>query len=204
MPDVNLGEMGELLKQIGDGPTKQLLLHIATKLAEDKAKQGLDAPKKFTHFARGPKGPVLPTGGYGKNYLITPEGGFAVKLTNKTGAASVKGSLVHADETTDLAFSLQTVEFDTIGAVYEDGQPDGQPCFVVMSGIAEVLLEDGNAAVRGYWVKSSDTDGRAEVTTPPSGLGQVTTSEHFKEIGHCLESKDAGTDVLAKIAIHFL
>jgi len=32
-------------------------------------------------------------------------------------------------------------------------------------------------------------------------MGKIDS--HFREIGHCLESKEAGTDVLCKIALHF-
>ena len=55
----------------------------------------------------------------------------------------------------------------------------------------------------GYWVKAADDDGRAEVTTSPSGVGAMTANEHFREIGHCLETVADGTDVLAKVVLHF-
>ena len=134
---------------------------------------------------------------------FTPEGGLAIKLTNKTGGASVKGSVVHCSETTDDAFDLQADEFDAMGVVYENGIADGSDCLVVVAGIADVLLKDGTAATRGYWAKASDTDGRAEVTTAPSGIGALDVGEHFREIGHCIESKGSGSDVLAKCILHF-
>lgn len=137
------------------------------------------------------------------NIKFTAEGGLAIKLVNKTGSNSVKGTVVRTGTVNDTSFSVQTEEFEAIGIVYEDEIADGNDCFVVVSGIAEVLLKDGTAATRGYWVKCADTDGRAEVTTPPTGIGALSTSEHFKEIGHCIESKSSGTDVLAKIVLHF-
>jgi len=139
----------------------------------------------------------------GAKFRITAEGGYAVKLTNKTGAASVKGSVVTTGGTIDNSFILQSSEFEAAGIVYETGVADGAECWVVITGIAEVLLKDGTAATRGNWTKCADTDGRAEVTTAPSGIGALATSEHFREIGHCLESKDAGTNVLAKLVLHF-
>ena len=133
----------------------------------------------------------------------TPEGGSTFTLTNGTGSASVKGSVVSASTSADSSFILQTNQYDAIGIVYESGIANGQPCRVVYSGIAEVLFEDGVAPVRGYWVQAHTTDGRATNLTEPSGGGFVNSNEHFKEIGHCLESKSAGTDVLAKCVVHF-
>lgn len=137
------------------------------------------------------------------NVKFTAEGGLAIKLVNKTGSNSVKGTVIRAGTVVDNSFSLETEEFEAIGVVYDNGIADGNDCFVVVSGIAEVLLKDGTAATRGYWVKCADIDGRAEVTTPPTGIGALSTAEHFKEIGHCIESKSSGTNVLAKIVLHF-
>lgn len=140
-----------------------------------------------------------------QNVTITPEGGIAVRLMNKTGADSVKGQIVSASFTHDSAF--QTALASSIipqGAVYESGVPDGQMCWVVVSGIAEVLLKDTTPSVHGNWVGMSDVAGRVLAgggghpgTTPPE---QAT---HNSEIGHCLESKPAGTNVLAKVIMHF-
>jgi hypothetical protein len=134
---------------------------------------------------------------------FTPEGGLAVLLTNKTGAASVKGTVVTTGAVVDNSFEVQAAEYEAAGIVYDSGVADGSDCWVVVSGIAEVLMKDGVAPIRGDWCKCADTDGRAEATVPPVGIGALTVSEHFKEVGHCLESKAAGTDVLAKVLLHF-
>jgi len=139
----------------------------------------------------------------GGKVAFTPEGGLAVKLTNRTGAASVKGSVLTMSTAYDAAFALQTAEFDGVAVAYESGIADGAESWVVVSGIAEVLLKDGTAATHGAWTKCADTDGRAEATIPPSGIGALSTADHFKEIGHCIESKAAGTDVLAKVVLHW-
>ena len=155
----------------------------------------LDAQlEEIVHYLNSPEG---------EKFKTTPEGGYAIRLTNDTGAVSVKGSVVTAGATVDNSFKLQAAEFEAVGIVYEDGIADGSECWVVVGGIAEALLKDGTAATRGYWTRCADTDGRALVTTPPSGIGAIATSDHFKEIGHCLESKDAGTNVLAKLVLHF-
>lgn len=136
---------------------------------------------------------------------ITAEGGLAVLLTNKTGGNSVKGQIVAASDTVENAFmTVVADDYDPIGAVYESGIADGSECWVVVYGIAEVLLKDATTSTRGYWVRiSSDTAGRADATAAaPSGgtIGEIDA--HFREIGHCFESKEAGTDVLCKIIMH--
>jgi len=133
---------------------------------------------------------------------LTVEGGIAVKMTNKTGSASVKGSLISASTTVDNSFILQSNEYDTMGVVYQDGVADGSECWIVVSGIAEVLMKDGVTPTRGDILIAADTNGRADRTANPgSGLPAVDT--HFKECGHLVESKVAGTSVLAKAVIHF-
>ena len=136
---------------------------------------------------------------------FTAEGGVAYKMINKTGSASVKGSIVTVNSALADSVKLQVNEFDAIGVMYEDGIADGQYCWVVKNGKADVLLKDGTASTIGNWVISADTDGRADASqptpTPNNTTGEHTT--HFKEIGHCLETKGAGTDVLARITLHF-
>lgn len=139
------------------------------------------------------------------NIGITPEGGMAVRLINKTGTASVKGTLVSAASTADGGFILQANEYDMLGVCYSDGVADGGACWVVVHGIAQVLLEDSTAATRGNWVHAAATDGRADATlTQPSGAGFTEAAEHFKEVGHCIETVTSGTNKLAKVVLHFL
>lgn len=134
---------------------------------------------------------------------FTLEGGLAIKLTNKTSVNSVKGTILEAHATVDNAFKVSDADcLDAIGVVYDDGIANDEECWVIVAGIAEVLLEDGTSATRGYWARTSTTDtGRAivNITTQP-GLLQT----HFAEIGHGLENVSSGTDVLAKIVMHFL
>jgi len=142
----------------------------------------------------------------GNKIKFTPEGGLAVKLINKTGAASVKGTLVTLDDGVDSAFdTLEADGFDCVGAVYDDGVADGSECWVVIQGIAEVLLQDSTAATRDYWVRTSETvAGRADATnSAPAGGTIGALEDHMTEIGHALENKSSGTDVLCKIMMHF-
>jgi hypothetical protein len=83
--------------------------------------------------------------------------------------------------------------------VYESGIADGAECLVVISGIAEVLLVDSVATTRSYIAYSSgSTAGRID-----TAASVPAASTHFREIGHTLESKTAGTNVLVKCIIHF-
>ncbi len=127
-----------------------------------------------------------------------------VKLINKSGNPSVRGELVTASTTTDNAVMLTDVdEAQLIGVFDENGVVDGDFAWIVIYGIAYVMLKDATLGTHGNWVKTSDVIGRADATLlePPSG-GIIPLDEHMQEVGHCLESVGAGTDVLCKIMMH--
>lgn len=137
----------------------------------------------------------------GEHYRFTERGGKAISLINDTGVASVKGELVDMSDAIDFGFKVEDEELDSIGVVYEGGVADGQPTWIVTEGPVQVLLKDTTAAVHGNWVKGSATVGRVEATVTPSGISAIASAEHFKEVGHCMESKSAGTDVLVWIYV---
>ena len=129
----------------------------------------------------------------------TTEGGLAILLTNKTGANSVKGSSVSIYASLDNAVSLQTLAYDITGIMYQDGVPDGQPCWVVVDGIADVLFQDTIAPVRGYMAIGSATSGRASNTAISSNPAMT---DFVKEFGRVLETKTAGTNITAKVLLN--
>lgn len=133
--------------------------------------------------------------------MMTDIGGFATKFTNSSGGVLKKGTGVHLSEVIAASVVAVTDELDCIGFVYAD-TADGADCWVVVAGVAEALLKNGTAATVGWWTKASATAGRVEVTTSPAGTGAITAATHFKEVGHCLETKASGTDVLVKILVH--
>jgi len=141
-----------------------------------------------------------------EKYRITIEGGYAIRLTNKTGAASIKGLLVEADTTTnDAAKIVDAGGNHCIGAMYDSGIADGEECWIVMGGIAEVLLRDYTNAFKGYWVQVSAIAGRADASASAApGGGVVQLDEHMTEIGHCLQTVAAGANNLCRIILHFL
>jgi len=129
---------------------------------------------------------------------ITPEGGYAVKLTNKTGAPSVKGKIVGIKTGTDNAFDLTAVDATyNLGVVYEDGVADAAECWVVVGGIAQVLMK--NAAVRGQLcrIPLNTDDGKAAGYA--MAAEQSDTASVYK-IGDVLETADA--EVLCKVLLH--
>jgi hypothetical protein len=130
----------------------------------------------------------------------TSEGGQAIRLINKTGVASVKGSVVSLGITTDFSFVLSPAgSINPIGVVYEDGIPDGQYTWVVITGMAEVLIENGSAVLAGSWAGVSNTTaGRAYSSASPPAA-----PTHDQELGHFTESKTGGTNVLATAVLHY-
>lgn len=137
--------------------------------------------------------------------FLTSLGGTAVQMVNRTGAMSVKGSLVSVG---DVAGSVKLTPADVpnpIGVMLINGVPDGGDCWVVVSGIAEALLQDSTAASIGYWAKvSKSQDGRIDCTNqlPPGGT-IAALNDHSNEVGHCLDGATAGTNVLVRVALHF-
>jgi len=131
---------------------------------------------------------------------FTPEGGLYTTVLNKTGANSIKGTLVRASTTTDLAVDLLGIsDQDCVGVVYDAGVADGSSIRMVVSGWADILVESGDTIQRDYWVGSPDTTaGRGHIIASPGSVAQ-----HFRECGHCFETKTNGGNTLARCMVHF-
>ena len=133
---------------------------------------------------------------------VTNERGFLVKVKNNTGAASVKGHILAADPAADNAVIIEASGFDPIGICAESGIAAGSDMWMWCNGsICQVMMKDSTAAVRGYVGLCDDVDGVAYVIQVPNSNPVV--AEHFREIGHCMQSVDAGTGVMALFSIHF-
>ena len=135
---------------------------------------------------------------------ITTEGGLAVKLTNKTGGASIKGYCVTTSDAENNAVKLVPIgEPNCIGVFYESGIADSAEAWVVVAGIADVYFWD--STVRGYLARTgiaADTgeiSGQAVAEVVPSP--PFATDKHFCEIGHVLETRTGAG--LAKVVLHF-
>ena len=125
---------------------------------------------------------------------LTQEGGIAVKLLNKTGATSLRGTLVEIDTGLDEAVKTGVINSTAItGVVYQSGIDDGFNMWVVVSGIAYVLMKDATAATRGQYVSTGTVAGRAEASATLPAQGQ--------QVGNFIESKAGGKDVIVKAVI---
>jgi len=133
------------------------------------------------------------------DFKITPEGGFAVRLTNKSGADSVQGQIVSHKGTVANAFDLTAVNANhCLGVVYESGVEDGAECWVVVSGIAQVLMK--NAATMGHICRIPlNTDDEGKAAGYAMDAVQSDTASVYK-IGDVLETANA--DVLCKVLLH--
>lgn len=142
------------------------------------------------------------TGG-GVKAKITPVGGYAILLTNKTGANSVAGQLVRGDTAVDDAVILTaSTDDECFGVFLDSGVADGSEAWVIISGIADVALDDNVAAVRANWM-GTGAAGYARTQAAPPALG---VAAHFEEIGHCIEDVSAGgagTHILARCVMQF-
>lgn len=140
--------------------------------------------------------------------MQTSIGGFAIRLTNKTGANSVAGQVVMADpdvnDAVELCDGATTADSGdiAIGVFLDSGIADGSEAWIVVVGIADVAIEDNVAAVRSYWIGASeDEDGYADMVDHPKNA-----PDHMHEMGHCIESVAAGgggTHILARCVLHF-
>lgn len=140
---------------------------------------------------------------------LTVEGALVVRMLNQTGGASVKGTVVepNAGAVADRGFKAITADDpDPIGVVYESGIANGELTWVVVAGSAQILLQDSTAGTRGNWARvSASQAGRVNSTAAaPPGGGVPELDQHVREVGHCAETVDAGTNVLCWHHVHFL
>lgn len=137
---------------------------------------------------------------------LTPEGGLAVLMTNKTGAASVKGHVVTVYTATSIDNAVAYVVIDApnpIGVFYESGVADGQEAWVVVSGIADIYFV-GNTAI-GNIARGFITPDAGYVTgqalSEPYPVAPFASDKHFYELGHVIETRTGAG--LAKCVLHF-
>lgn len=139
----------------------------------------------------------------GVKALMTSIGGFCVKLTNRNGSTLSAGTVVEADSSNDDSFIIADAGSDhPIGILYEDVNDDAEG-WVIVSGVADVLYEDNQAASQGYWCAVSNSEAgtiRTQANSPAFNIG------HFDEVGHSIESVSAGgagTNIKGRIIVHF-
>jgi len=141
------------------------------------------------------------------NVKMTKDGGYAVLMLNKTGAASVRGEVVTPYNDTAIDNAVEKIVKDVpnpIGVFEESGIPDGQYAWIVVSGRAYVYFV-GNTTrghlARGFLTAdgASYVAGQALSETVPTS--PFATDKHFYEIGHVMESRTGAG--LALTDLHF-
>ena len=141
----------------------------------------------------------------GVKFKITPEGGYAVRMINSTGGASVKGTVVTVG--TAVQDSVQKIVVDApnpVGIIYEDSIADGLEVWVVISGIADVYFV-GNTTrgdiARGFLTADGASYVTGQALSEAYPIAPFASDKHFYEIGHVLESRTGAG--LAKCILHF-
>lgn len=135
---------------------------------------------------------------------LTPAGGFAVRMVNKTGGASVRGTLVTTGSAERSVVTTTANIPHAVGAIWSNGVADGGDIYVVVSGVAEVLFEDGQAPTVGYWCGiSASVGGRAQARASLPDNSGAGVDLHNGEVGHILQTIQAGTNVKALVMLHF-
>jgi len=137
--------------------------------------------------------------GVGNSYCkITAEGGLAIQVTNKTGAHSVQGTIVSIKSGVDMCAELTPVDAThCLGVVYNAGVPDNVYMWVVIAGLADVLMK--NDATLGQQCRIPLNTDTGEVAGYAMADAQAATASVYK-IGDILETKTA--DTLCKVLLH--
>lgn len=166
---------------------------------EDLGKQTRDLDKKIEDY-------IIADLLKENNIKFTPEGGLAVKVTNKTGGVSVKGEVVtvYNDTAIDNAVEKIVVDVPTPTAIiYESGVADGSEMWVVTNGIADVYFI--GSATRGHLARGFVTGDAGYVAgqalSEAFPASPFATDKHFYEIGHVIQSRTGAG--LARVMLHF-
>jgi len=136
--------------------------------------------------------------GVGNSYCkITAEGGLAIQVTNKTGALSVQGTIVSIKSGVDMCAELTPVDAThCLGVVYNAGVPDNEYMWVVIAGLADVLMK--NASTAGHICRIPLTADDGEAAGYAMDAVQSSTASVYK-IGDVLET--AGAEVLCRVLL---
>lgn len=126
--------------------------------------------------------------------LLTKDGGYATRFI--TGENLVTGEIVHVGSTNGQVVKNAIDADDPIGIVFESANQNSE-VWVVHSGVAYVLPNAADTPTRAYVLYSSNTTaGRANQNNGIPG-----TTQHWREIGHWIESCAQG--VICRALIHW-
>ena len=144
---------------------------------------------------------------FNSNIKVTPEGGLAIKMINKTGGASVKGTVVTPYDDTAIDRAVEKIVVDIpnpIGVVWNNDVPDGSLVWIVISGRAYVYFV-GNTTrghiARGFLTADGGSYVIGQALSEQVPVSPFASDKHFYEIGHVLESVTGPG--LALVNLHF-
>ena len=125
----------------------------STGFVDRTTNQSVGGVKSFTDSVLGP------------NWRLTPEGGIAIKLINKTGANSVANAAVTASSSHDNAVELAKMNVEgegaqCLGAFYESGVADGSAAWIVIAGLGKARIQTNTTVTPGARLEPSQTAGQ--------------------------------------------
>jgi len=146
----------------------------------------------------------VPGPAYLNNVFITPLGGIAIKMINGRGLTCTAGAVVTPKAGNNNTFEYAPINSPApIGITYES-VADGAPCWVVISGRAEVYFQDSvvNVGDLARVMFSDDANATAgQAIAEPTPSSPFSTDKHWSEIGHVLSSRTG--EGLANVVLHF-
>lgn len=122
-------------------------------------------------------------------------------VQNATAGTIVRGTVVKVDTAADRAIIATAAgDLDPIGVVLEDIAA-GKWGRIIVAGLAWVRLDNAGAVTREMWVGTSAASagqGNAgAIPFPPN------SDSHFREIGHTMQERGAGSNDLVLCILHF-
>jgi len=134
----------------------------------------------------------------GPKVFITPEGGYAIQLVNNSGAILNPGEIVRADPANDDSVILAEIASELPLGICYTTTPKLAPAWIVVAGMADVLIDNPGGCGRNYWVGvSGNVAGQG--TAVNASPGNVPL--HFREIGHTI--RQIGGAGLVRCVLHF-
>lgn len=127
---------------------------------------------------------------------IDNEGAVCLKLFNRTGGATVAGTIVKADTGNGDSVIVSAIDDPMpIGFLRDTGVADGSETWVQIAGRV-LVLGDSGGVLPGQWCGTGPTAGSVDGdTTIPAA------TQHFQEIGHSLST--IGSGGTGRIVTHF-
>lgn len=128
----------------------------------------------------------------------TKEFGWQYKI--QLASACLLGEVLHVSATAE-KYEKSTSGYDCVYVAAEAGTTnDFIWAWRIGSARCLCMLADGQTSTAGYLALGSDTDGRIYNIDVP--IINPAEAEHFREVGHVVQTVSSGTDVLVLVDTH--